>query len=44
VDLDSLSLAVEPAGQMLPSGLDLSHTLGRFQPLVVPLACLALAS
>jgi hypothetical protein len=43
VDLDPLPLAVEPAGQMLPPGLDLSHLLGCFQPLDVPLARLALA-
>ncbi len=44
VDLDPLPLAVEPAGQMLPPSLDLSHLLSCFQPLVVSLTRLTFAS
>jgi len=44
VDLDALPLAVESAGEMLPPGLDLGHQPGCFQPLLVPLARLALPS
>jgi len=42
VDLYALPFAVEPAGEMLPSGHDLGHQIGRLQPLDVPLARLAL--
>jgi len=44
MQLDPLPLAKEPTGQVLPSGLDLRHMLGRHQPLGVPLARRALSA